>query len=329
MTMKQQNTMLEIENLHVRFKIKAGTVQAVNGINISVQQGEVEGIVGESGSGKSVTARSILRILPDYAYIPQGSIRFRGKELLTSSEREMEHIRGKEISMIFQEPSAALNPVLTVGSQITEVLMYHRGMSKKEANKEAVRYLKEVGIPSPEERDKDYPHQFSGGMQQRCVIAIALACSPKLMIADEPTTSLDVTVQAQILSLIADLVRDHSMSLILISHNIAVVAQIADRITVMYAGRAMEAGTTDEIIESPKHPYTQLLLAVMPALTGKKGERRMPEIKGDVPDLMNPPSGCPFHPRCPHRMELCRQQLPREIKGGSSNRRVLCHLYGS
>lgn len=316
---------LDIVDLHVHIKTAAGIVRAVNGISLSVRQGEVEGIVGESGSGKSVTARSILRILPGYAYIPHGSIHFMGKNLLSCSDREMEGIRGKDISMIFQEPSAALNPVLTVGSQIAEVLMYHHGMSRKAAFKEAVRYLKDVNIPSPEERARDYPHQLSGGMQQRCVIAIALACAPRLMLADEPTTSLDVTIQAQILSLINRLVHERGMSLILISHNIAAVAQIADRITVMYAGRVMEASTTEDIIERPGHPYTRLLLQAMPSLSGRKGNR-MPEIAGDVPDMTNPPAGCPFHPRCPQALEICSSTIPDETRIGPGHR-IFCHLH--
>jgi len=239
----------------------------------------------------------------------------------------MSQVRGRQIAMIFQEPSAALNPVLTVGEQISEVLTNHHGLSKNKAREQAGQYLREVGIPEPEKRLKAYPHQLSGGMQQRCVIAMALACTPQLMIADEPTTALDVTIQAQILNLLVNLTTKKEMGLIFITHDIAAVAQIAQRIVVMYAGKIVESGATDQIIDAPQHPYTQALLQAMPTITVARGQRLL-EIKGQVPDLANIPPGCPFHPRCPEVMDKCREQIPPlEEKSGQPGRYVACLLY--
>ncbi len=324
--MNSESHLLNVENLHTQFFTERGIVKAVNGVSFGMKKGEIIGIVGESGSGKSVTVRSIMRIVFPPGEITEGRVLFTGRELLSLPEREMVHIRGREISMIFQEPSAALNPVLTVGDQIAEVLTSHQGIRKKVARQQSVEHLREVGIPAPEDRYRDYPHQLSGGMQQRCMIAITLACNPKLLIADEPTTSLDVTIQAQILSLLTNLTHEKGIGLIFITHDIAAVAQIADRIMVMYAGKIVEEGTCAQVIDRPNHPYTVELLRSMPTLKAAKGERLL-EIKGEVPDLVNLPSGCPFHPRCPKVMEKCVTQVPclQEIQKGCS---VSCWLYG-
>lgn len=318
--------LLKVENLHTRFFTERGVVKAVNGISFGMRKGEIIGIVGESGSGKSITVRSIMRIVFPPGEITEGRVLFTGKDLLSLPEREMVHIRGREISMIFQEPSAALNPVLTVGEQIAEVLTTHQGIRKKVARQRSVEHLREVGIPAPEDRYHDYPHQLSGGMQQRCMIAIAVACHPTLLIADEPTTSLDVTIQAQILSLLTSLTHEKGIGLIFITHDIAAVAQIADRIMVMYAGKIVEEGQCAQVIDRPNHPYTIELLRSMPTLKAVKGERLL-EIKGEVPDLVNLPPGCPFHPRCSKVIEKCITQVPglKKIHKGCS---VSCWLYG-
>jgi oligopeptide/dipeptide ABC transporter ATP-binding protein len=326
--MKQPNEktdLLAVENLHTRFNVDRGVVKAVSGSSFTVGEGEALGIVGESGSGKSVTVRSILRIIFPPGEIVDGRVLLKGRDLLSLREKDMTQIRGKEISMIFQEPSAALNPVLTVGEQISEVLVTHFGLSKTEARNRAVEHLREVGIPAPEDRYRDYPHQLSGGMQQRCMIAIALACDPKLLIADEPTTNLDVTIQAQILTLLSDLARKRGAGLIFITHDIAVIAQIADRIMVMYAGKIVELGFTPQIIDDPKHPYTFELLKALPSLSTARGVR-LEEIKGSVPDLADVPPGCPFHPRCPNAMKRCSADVPalKEIEPG---RDVSCWLF--
>jgi len=316
---------LKVENLSVEFITFDGIVKAVRGVSFDVENGEVLGIVGESGSGKSVTVRSILRLIAPPGRITGGKIFLNGVNLLSLTEQEMTRIRGRYISMIFQEPSAALNPVLTVGDQIAEVLTVHHGLSRKAAWKQAIKHLHEVGIPAPEHRIRDYPHQMSGGMQQRCMIAIALACKPKFLIADEPTTSLDVTVQAQILNLLVNLVRKNNVGLIFITHDIAVIAQIADHILVMYSGKVMESGPADRIINSPKHPYTIELLRAMPTLRAKR-RQRLAEIKGEVPNPVSPPPGCPFHPRCPRTMDECSESEPGldEVEPGH---RVACWLY--
>lgn len=322
-----QDPLLVVENLSTQFVTDRGLVKAVNDVSFDLRRGEILGIVGESGSGKTMTTRSILRIVPPPGKIVAGRVRLAGRDLLSLSEREMSQVRGRQIAMIFQEPSAALNPVLTVGDQISEVLTNHHGLSKKKAREQAGQYLREVGIPEPEKRLKAYPHELSGGMQQRCVIAMALACTPRLMIADEPTTALDVTIQAQILNLLVNLTTKKEMGLIFITHDIAAVAQIAQRIVVMYAGKIIESGATDQIIDAPQHPYTQALLQAMPTITVARGQRLL-EIKGQVPDLANIPPGCPFHPRCPEVMDKCREQIPPlEEKSGQPGRYVACLLH--
>ncbi len=320
-----RGALLVVEDLQTRFELERGVVQAVSGSSFSVDRGETLGIVGESGSGKSVTVRSILRLIRPPGRIAAGRVLLDGVDLLALDEPAMTAVRGREISMVFQEPSAALNPVLTVGEQISEVLITHLGMGKGEARDRAVGHLRDVGIPAPERRCRDYPHQLSGGMQQRCMIAIALACDPKLLIADEPTTSLDVTIQAQILTLLANLVREKEAGLIFITHDIGVIAQIAERIMVMYAGKIAELGSTAQVIDDPQHPYTVELLKSLPSLSTAKGVR-LEEIAGDVPDLADVPPGCRFHPRCPRAFERCAQEVPPldETDGG---RRVACWLY--
>ena len=323
--MSARHELLVVEDLHTRFELERGVVQAVSGSSFSVDRGETLGIVGESGSGKSVTVRSILRLIRPPGRIAAGRVLLDGVDLLALDERAMTAVRGREISMVFQEPSAALNPVLTVGEQISEVLITHLGMGKGEARERAVAHLRDVGIPAAERRCRDYPHQLSGGMQQRCMIAIALACDPKLLIADEPTTSLDVTIQAQILTLLANLVREKGAGLIFITHDIGVIAQIAERIMVMYAGKIAELGSTAQVIDDPQHPYTAELLKSLPSLGTERGVR-LEEIAGDVPDLTDVPPGCRFHPRCPRAFERCAQEVPPLDETGGA-RRVACWLY--
>ena len=322
---ERHGMLLVVEDLHTRFELDRGVVQAVSGSSFSVDRGETLGIVGESGSGKSVTVRSILRLIRPPGRIAAGRVLLNGVDLLALDERAMTAVRGREISMVFQEPSAALNPVLTVGEQISEVLITHLGMRKSEARERAIAHLRDVGIPAAERRFRDYPHQLSGGMQQRCMIAIALACDPKLLIADEPTTSLDVTIQAQILTLLSNLVRQKGAGLIFITHDIGVIAQIAERIMVMYAGKIAELGSTAQVIDDPQHPYTVELLKSLPSLSTERGIR-LEEIAGDVPDLADAPSGCRFHPRCPRAFEPCPERVPAlgEIRDG---RRVACWLH--
>jgi len=317
--------LLVVEDLQTRFELERGVVQAVSGSSFAVDRGETLGIVGESGSGKSVTVRSILRLIRPPGRIAAGRVLLDGVDLLALDEPAMTAVRGREISMVFQEPSAALNPVLTVGEQISEVLITHLGMGKGEARERAVGHLRDVGIPAPERRCRDYPHQLSGGMQQRCMIAIALACDPKLLIADEPTTSLDVTIQAQILTLLSNLVREKGAGLIFITHDIGVIAQIAERIMVMYAGKIAELGSTAQVIDDPQHPYTVELLKSLPSLSTAKGVR-LEEIAGDVPDLADVPPGCRFHPRCPRAFERCAQEVP-PLDETDDGRRVACWLY--
>ncbi|EFH10404.1 ABC transporter ATP-binding protein [Pseudoroseomonas cervicalis] len=305
--------LLEVENLQTHFRTPDGGVnRAVDGLSFSVEAGETVAIVGESGCGKSVTSMSILRLIPEPPGKIAGSIRFNGKDLLKVSDREMRAIRGNEISMIFQEPMTSLNPVLTIGQQIGEALRLHQGLSRSQAEAKAVEMLTLVGIPAPAKRVKEYPHQLSGGMRQRVMIAIALACNPKLLIADEPTTALDVTIQAQILDLMRDLKRTVGAAIVLITHDLGVVAEVAERVIVMYAGRKVEEARVEELFRAPKHPYTQGLLGAVPklgsSLTGET--ERLAEIPGLVPSLKQKIQGCVFAGRCPHVTELCREVAP-------------------
>ncbi|SEN56914.1 ABC transporter ATP-binding protein [Lihuaxuella thermophila] len=316
---------LEVRDLHVSFKTYNGEVQAVRGVSFDVNKGETVAVVGESGCGKSVTSQTIMRLLPSPpSMIKSGEIMFDGKDLTKLDEKQLEKIRGAEIAMIFQDPMTSLNPTMTVGGQITEGLMKHQKMSKEEAKKKAIEMLRLVGIPSPESRISQYPHQFSGGMRQRAMIAIALSCAPKLLIADEPTTALDVTIQAQIIDLMKELQEKVGTSIILITHDLGVVADIADRVVVMYAGKVVESGSLDEVFYQPKHPYTWGLLASMPRLDQSSDQDLQP-IPGSPPNLLNPPKGCPFAARCKYAMKICTQEMP-ETSDVSSTHRVACWL---
>jgi peptide/nickel transport system ATP-binding protein len=319
--------LLEIDALTVTFRSGDADLHAVQGLSLSIAEGEVLAIVGETGCGKSVTSMSILRLLPEETTRFTGAIRFQGQNLLTASESEMRAIRGKKISMVFQEPMTSLNPVLTIGWQIVETLRRHESLSRAEAEAHALEMLKLVGIPDPESRLKEYPHQLSGGMRQRVMIAIALACNPKLLIADEPTTALDVTIQAQILDLMRDLNRRLGTAILFITHDLGVVAEIADRVTVMYAGRKVEEASVAKIFTEPRHPYTAGLLAAMPRLGVSLNERpcdRLTEIPGQVPSLREPLAGCPFHERCAQASEICRTRTP-ELRSVGEGHAVACH----
>lgn len=299
--------LLTIEGLQTGFKTYAGEVQAVRDVSLTVNEGEVLAVVGESGSGKSVTMMSVMRLLAKNAVV-RGKAIFGGVDLLRISESEMRKIRGRDIGMVFQDPMTGLNPTLTIGLQLREGIMQHLGLSKADANKRAVELLQMVGVPEPERRLNQYPHEFSGGMRQRVMIAIGLACNPRLVIADEPTTALDVTIQAQILELLKKLKKEMNTAVILITHNLGVVAGMADRVVVMYGGRVAEVATAEDIFHSPKHPYTWALLRAIPRLDESK--RRLESITGSPPNMLKPPGGCPFHPRCPYAMNVCAQEAP-------------------
>lgn len=300
---------LEIKDERLSFFTPAGEVKALNGVSFSMNEGEVLGIVGESGSGKSVTAYSIMGLTAYPGKLIGGTIYFNGHQIEKMSEKEMRKIRGNEVSIIFQDPMTSLNPVYTIGNQITEVIRLHTGKSKKEAYDRAKELLELVGINEPTKRLKQYPHELSGGMRQRVMIAIALACEPKLLIADEPTTALDVTIQAQILELMQELRQKLGMSIIMITHDLGVVASMCERIAVMYAGHIVEYGTADEIFYEPKHEYTKGLINSIPKLSAQEIERLVP-IEGQPVDLLNPPAGCPFAPRCANCMKICLREMP-------------------
>ncbi len=316
---------LEVKNLKVSFDTYAGEVQAVRGVSFHVNKGEAVAIVGESGCGKSVTVQSIMRLISmPPGRIKEGEILFQGKDLTKVSNREMESIRGSKIAMIFQDPMTSLNPTMTVGKQIAEGLRKHQNMSKKDAMEKAIEMLRLVGIPNPQKRVHQYPHEFSGGMRQRVMIAIALACNPSLLIADEPTTALDVTIQAQILELMEELQKRLDTSIILITHDLGVVANVVQRVLVMYAGIVIESGLLDEIFYNAKHPYTWGLMKSVPRLDLGKKEKLEP-IEGTPPDLFVPPSGCPFASRCEYAMKVCRDHMP-EYTHISSYHRIACWL---
>lgn len=301
--------LLEIKDERLSFFTSAGEVKALNGVSFSMEEGEVLGIVGESGSGKSVTAYSVMGLTAYPGKLIGGTINFNGHQIDKMSEKEMRKIRGNEVSIIFQDPMTSLNPVYTIGNQITEVICLHTGKSKKEAHDRAKELLELVGINEPAKRLKQYPHELSGGMRQRVMIAIALACEPKLLIADEPTTALDVTIQAQILELMQELRKKLGMSIIMITHDLGVVASMCERIAVMYAGHIVEYGTADEIFYEPKHEYTKGLIRSIPKLNVQETERLIP-IEGQPVDLLNPPAGCPFAPRCANCMKICLREMP-------------------
>jgi len=302
--------LLEVKDLQTYFSTRDGVVKAVDGISYDIKEGETVGIVGESGCGKSVSALSILRLIPNPpGKIVGGELIFDGKDLLKLKEKEMQRIRGNDITMVFQEPMTSLNPVLTIGRQVSEPIELHKGMDKKTALQESIKVLDSVQIPASESRVGAYPHQFSGGMRQRVMIAMALSCSPKLLIADEPTTAIDVTIQAQLLELMKQLTLDIGTALIVITHNLGVVARYADRVNVMYAGRIVEKGSAKEIYDDPRHPYTIGLLKSVPRLDQKVKEKLIP-IEGLPPDLSDLPKGCAFRPRCVHVIERCREEIP-------------------
>jgi oligopeptide/dipeptide ABC transporter ATP-binding protein len=318
--------LLEVEDLRTHFPTRAGLVKAVDGVSFHIDEGELLGLVGESGSGKSITALSVMRLTT--GLIAARSIKFKGEELTTAGDERMREIRGNDIAMIFQDPMTSLNPVYTVGEQIAEALRLHRRLDRKSAWAAAIDAMKEVAIPSPERRANDYPHQLSGGMRQRVMLAMALACDPELLIADEPTTALDVTIQAQILELLEDLRRTRKLAVLLITHDLGVVAETADRVCVMYTGRIVEESGVEELFDKPKHPYTQGLLRSVPKLSAHDIERetRLKTIEGVVPSPTNLPDGCHFAPRCEFRMERCTHgeiplyELPKDVK-------VRCVLY--
>jgi oligopeptide transport system ATP-binding protein len=313
-------SLLEVDDIRTYFATRSGDVHAVDGVSFAVEKGKTLGIVGESGCGKSVTALSIMGLLAPTARIETGAIRFEGRELNRLSQRELEDVRGRQISMIFQDPMTSLNPTLTIGLQLTETMQRHLEISHDEARKRAVQLLEEVHIPNARQRLDDYPHRYSGGMRQRVMIAIALSCSPKLLIADEPTTALDVTVQAGILDLLEELRDEHEMSMIIITHDMGVVAEAADDIAVMYAGQIVEQASAEELFDHPEHPYTEALLGALPQLEGEGvREGRLTAIPGRPPDLLNPPAACRFGPRCPYAGgDSCTVEEPqlREIRPG-------------
>ncbi|MDC0996699.1 ABC transporter ATP-binding protein [Pseudomonadales bacterium] len=320
-------SLLSINNLSVSFQTDRGIVQAVDQVSFDVDAGETLAIVGESGSGKSVTALSILQLLGDAGTISDGQIVFEGQNLLDLPEKDIRNIRGDRIAMIFQEPMSSLNPVLTIGKQVAEPIWLHRKKTWNEALDQAEELIKKVSIPDARQRLDAYPHQFSGGMRQRVMIAMALACEPKLIIADEPTTALDVTVQAQILSLLKDLTTELNSALILITHDLGVVARYANRVAVMYGGRIVESATAAELYKHPKHPYTEGLMASIPTLDGEPGSR-LQTIEGQPPDLLHMPAGCAFHPRCPYAAEICKHTKP-PLKEVEANHFRACVGYES
>jgi len=317
--------LLEVVDFRMYFYTRDGVVKAVDGMDFTLNPGETLGVVGESGSGKSVTALSIMRLIPEPpGQVESGDIRFRGESLLTMKEDDIRHIRGNRITMIFQDPMTSLNPVYRIGHQIAESLRLHKGMSKKEAWAQAVVLLDSVGIPDAEERVKDYPHQFSGGMRQRAMIAMALACDPDLLIADEPTTALDVTIQAQILELMEEIQERTKSAVIIITHDLGVVADLADKVIVMYAGRAMETGSTEDIFYRPVNPYTWGLHDSLPRHDVLEKGTLCP-IQGQPPSLINLPPGCPFNPRCPYAQPICRVKVPPLVEVAEGHRSA-CHF---
>ncbi len=322
--------LLEVKNLQTHFPTRAGLVRAVEGVSLHIDRGELLGLVGESGCGKSITALSIMRLIAPPGKIVGGEIIFDDRNLLKLSEREMRQIRGDDIAMIFQDPMTSLNPVFTVGEQIAEALRLHRGLSRKAARAGAIAAMQEVSIPDPARRIDDYPHQLSGGMRQRVMIAMALACDPKLLIADEPTTALDVTIQAQILELLDELRKNRELAILLITHDLGVVAEVADRVAVMYTGRIVEESPVEELFARPRHPYTEGLLRSVPKLTSATAAKaeRLETIEGTVPSPTDLPPGCHFAPRCPYRMPRCTaEEIPLyDLAGGVKVRCVLFDL---
>ena len=314
---------LSLNDLEVSFFNNSGEIKVVRRVSFNLEKGEVLGVVGESGSGKSVTSMSIMKLLKGTGKITNGEIIYKGENLVNKTEKEMMKIRGKDIAMIFQDPMTSLNPVFTVGTQISDVIRRHQGLSKSDAKNKTIEMLRMVGIPSPEERYNNYPHEFSGGMRQRAIIAMALSCEPELLIADEPTTALDVTIQVQILKLLMDLKEKMDTSIILITHDLGVVANTCSRVIVMYGGLIMEEGTVDDIFHNPMHPYTKGLLQSLPK-KDSKGRQRLVPIKGNPPDLSKKIKGCPFAQRCPYMMNICKEQRPKYY--GEKSHKAMCWL---
>lgn len=328
--MSEEAKILQVEDLKTYFKTDDGTVKAVDGVSFSLKRKESLGIVGESGSGKSVTNLSLLRLIPSPpGKIVGGSVKLEGVDILKLPQSKLRTIRGNKVSMIFQDPMTSLNPFLKISTQMIETIVLHQHTGKAEARNRSIEMLRMVGIPKPEKRIDNYPHQFSGGMRQRVMIAMALSCNPQVLIADEPTTALDVTIQAQILEIMQELSDRLGTALIMITHDLGVVAGMCDRIAVMYAGRIVEEADTDDLFAEPQHPYTQGLIASVPRLDKKTGQK-LSSIPGQPPNLIDLPDCCPFYPRCPHAMDICKSKYPTEVKseGSSGNsRRVSCWLY--
>ena len=316
---------LKIEGLKTHFYTEAGIVKAVDNVSFEIKKGESLGLVGESGSGKTVTALSVLRIIPKPGRIVEGKIIFKGKDLAEYTEKEMQKLRGTEIAIIFQDPSSSLNPVYTVETQLRDILLAHETLTKEECRKKILELLNLVGIPEAELRMREFPHQFSGGMKQRVAIARALALHPELLFADEPTTSLDVTIQAQVLDLLEQLKENFNMSLVMITHDMGIIAKMTTRVVVMYAGNVCEIARTGELFEQPRHPYTALLLAAVPRLDMKK---TLSIIPGNIPNLIEPPTGCRFHPRCKYASDKCKQTPPELIEIGPEHF-IACHNWSS
>jgi oligopeptide/dipeptide ABC transporter ATP-binding protein len=315
--------LLEVSNLRTYFFTEAGVVKALDGMSLEVNKGQAVGLVGESGSGKSVTAQSVLRIVPRPGRIVDGSVKFEGEELLTKKEDEMRKLRGPKMAIVFQDPTTSLNPLYTVEKQLTDILMLHRDLSKEDASKQALRLLDRVGIQDPERRLKAYPHELSGGMKQRIAIARALSCEPVLLFADEPTTNLDVTIQAQVLELLKALQKELNMTMVMITHDMGIIADMTERVTVLYAGKVMEVADTPTLFKSPKHPYTEALLKAVPSV---KQTRALEVIPGNIPNLIEPPTGCVFHPRCKYAKDVCVKKEP-ELEKVAEGHYVACHFW--
>jgi len=322
--MERENTLLVVESLQTQFFTYGGVVKALDGISFEILNGEIFGLVGESGCGKSVTAASIIGLVQKPGKIISGKVLLEGEDLLQKSDREMNRIRGSRISIISQDPTSALNPLFKIGYQVSEPMIYHQGMKKKQAWKGAAKMLHQMGIPDSSGKARNYPHELSGGMRQRALIAMALSCSPSLLIADEPTTNLDVTIERQILNLVRELQQNFGTSVLWITHDMAVIAEMCDRVAVMYAGNIVELADVRSIFKNPKHPYTVRLLKAIPLseVSGKE----LDEIPGAVPRLINPPSGCRFHPRCQEAMTVCKEDKPEGVDLASGHM-VACHLY--
>jgi len=301
------NKLLEINDLHTFFFTEAGVVKAVNGVSVEAERGRTIGLVGESGSGKTITALSALRVIPRPGRIVSGTIRFDGEDILAKREEEMRKLRGPKMAMVFQDPTTSLNPVYTVGKQLTDIITLHKNLAKSEAKEKASRLLEVVGIPEPKKRLNAYPHELSGGMKQRVAIARALSCEPELLFADEPTTNLDVTIQAQVLDLLRQLQKEFKMTLVMITHDMGIIAYMTERVSVLYAGKVVEVADTATIFNKPRHPYTEALLKAVPSVAQT---RKLEVIPGNIPNLIEPPSGCVFHPRCKHMRDICSEEVP-------------------